>query len=243
MITLAFRSTLFAAALSLAACEEGGPSLVPDAQVEAMGLQEWQQIRANVPASRNAADQQRLTRVTRRLLAAAGESTGDWEWQVFENPQPNAFALPGKRIGVFSGMMRIAETDAQLATVVAHEIGHLQANHGSERVSAQAASQIGLQVLDAALGAGEIAGRDQIGAALGMGVEYGVLLPYSRRNELEADRLGIELMADAGYDPRAALEFWQAMKRASGNRGPEFLATHPAPDNRIAQIEEIIAAQ
>ena len=240
MIRLALRSTLFAAALSLAACDES-PSLVPDAQIEAMGLQEWQQIRANVPASRNAAYQQRMNRVTRKLLAAAGEDPSDWGWQVFENPEPNAFALPGKRIGIFTGMMRIADTDAKLATVVAHEIGHLQADHAAERVSAQAASQIGLQVLDAALGAGEVVGREQIGAALGAGVQYGVLLPYSRRNELEADRLGIELMAKAGYNPRAALAFWEGMKRASANRGPEFLATHPAPDNRIAQIEEIIA--
>ncbi|MBS1301967.1 M48 family metallopeptidase [Loktanella sp. SALINAS62] len=234
-------STMLAAMLGLSACDDA-PTLVSDTQVAQMGLQEWEQITSSMPASTNAEYQRRLDRVTRRLLNAAGENPADWRWQVFQSGQPNAFALPGNRIGVFSGMMQIANTDAQLAAVVGHEIGHLQANHSAERVSAQIASELGLSVLDAALGAGEVVGREQIGSALGMGLNYGVLLPYSRRNELEADRLGIELMNQAGYDPNAALRFWESMARANANRGPAFLTTHPAPESRIAQIEEIIAA-
>ncbi|KQI69845.1 hypothetical protein AN189_00020 [Loktanella sp. 3ANDIMAR09] len=241
MRSMTIRSTIFAsiAALGLAACDDG-PTLVSEQQVAQMGLQEWNAIQQQVPVSNNAAYQNRLDRVTRRLLDAAGENPASWRWQVFQNPEPNAFALPGNRIGVFSGMMQIASTDAELAAVVGHEIAHLQANHGAERVSAQMASEIGLSVLDAALGAREVAGREQIGSALGMGVQYGVLLPYSRRNELEADRLGIALMDAAGYDPRAALTFWEKMSRAS-SRSPEFLTTHPAPNTRIQQIEAIIA--
>ena len=239
MIRHTLSALALASILGLAACDEA-PTIVPEGQITQMGLQEWSNIRQQVPASRSRAEQERLTRVTTRLLRAAGENPSDWQWQVFQDPQPNAFALPGNRIGVFSGMMQIASTDAQLATVVAHEIGHLQANHGSERVQQQAASQLGLSLIDAALGAGDIAGREMIGSALGMGVQYGVLLPYSRNNELEADRLGIELMAAAGYNPNAALNFWKKMSQVSGGQGPEFLQTHPAAGNRVAQIEQII---
>lgn len=159
---------------------------------------------------------------------------------MFEGEEVNAFALPGKKIGVYEGMMRTARGDDALATVIAHEVAHNVAAHPAERLSSQVAAEAGLNIAGALLGSAGIAQSRAIAGILGAGVQYGVLLPYSRNQELEADRLGLRYMAQAGYDPRAAIAFWQDMQRAGGPRPPTFLSTHPAPDQRIEQIQALI---
>jgi predicted Zn-dependent protease len=209
--------------------------------VEEMGLRAWQDMRRAVPPSRNAAAMQTAERVAARLLAAAGEKRGEWELVVFANPAVNAFTHPGRKIGVFEGMFRVAQNDDQLAAVVGHEIGHLQADHGRERMNAQVAKGWGLQIVALLLNLSGVNYGPEIAAALGLGVEYGLVLPYSRRQEFDADRLGLRLTAEAGFRPEEAITLWQRMDAAAGPRLPQFLATHPAPEARIQAIREILA--
>jgi len=151
----------------------------------------------------------------------------------------NAFALPGGKVGVYTGMFPVAQTTEGLAVVMAHEVGHVLARHGSERMSQALATQVGGSVLGVALGGGP--STQAILTAYGLGAQLGVLLPYSRTQETEADRIGLLLMAEAGYDPRAAVRFWQRMG-ASGDRKqpPEFLSTHPGHETRIAEIQRYL---
>jgi predicted Zn-dependent protease len=214
--------------------------LVSDAETEAMGLEAWQALLAETPVSRDPSLQAALDEVAGQLLAAAGEDPGAWEAVVFAGPEVNAFALPGNKIGVYEGMFATAENPDQLAAVVGHEIGHLLADHSQERMTAQIAKNLGLRFITVLLRLGEVQFAEDIAAALGLGAEFGLMLPYSRGHELEADRLGLELMAAAGYDPAAAVELWRRMQAASGQRTPGFLSTHPTPDARIEAIEEIL---
>ncbi|MEM0936619.1 MAG: M48 family metallopeptidase [Pseudomonadota bacterium] len=229
--------------LSLAGCvtTEGGsaPSLISDAEVERAALRSWAQIRAQTPASRNASHIAQARAVSNRLLGAAGERPDAWEVQVFAGSEINAFALPGRKIGIYDGLFRVADTPDQLATVVGHEIGHVQARHGEERINTQAATGLGLDLLGAVLQAGNVSGGADIAAALGVGAEFGILRPYSRRQELEADALGLRLMDRAGYNPRQAITLWQDMQ-AVGGTPPELISTHPAPTTRIAEMQGLV---
>jgi predicted Zn-dependent protease len=213
-----------------------GLGLVSAKQVEQLGVQSWEQIRAEVPVSKNTTYQRALQQVSTNILAAIGENPANWEAVVFESPEANAFALPGNKIGVYEGMFAIATNVDELAAVVGHEIGHNQAEHARERLSSAAATQTGTQILSAVLQIGNIGYANEIAGLLGAGVEYGLILPYSRNQELEADSIGLINMAQAGYDPRAAIKLWQNMQ-AAGERAPEFLSTHPAPESRIAALE------
>jgi predicted Zn-dependent protease len=154
-----------------------------------------------VPVSQDGPRQRVVRDVADRLLRANGLDPSTWQIALFASPQVNAFALPGGRIGVFEGMFRVIENPDQLATVIGHEIGHVVAHHGQARMNAEAWRHLGLQVINIALGLSHVRYHNEIAAALGLGAEYGLLLPYSRRQELQADRLGLFTMATAGYDP------------------------------------------
>lgn len=225
----------------VAGCDETGIglNLVPEEQVRQLSLESWQRIKADTRRSDNARYQQIADRVAADILRAGGEDPGAWEVVVFEGEEANAFALPGGKIGVFEGMFRYAENEDQLAAVIGHEIGHNQAEHAHERLSTQAATDVGLQLISTALQLGNIGYANEIAALLGAGAQYGVILPYGRSQELEADKIGLRNMAQAGYDPRASIELWQNMKRA-GATPPGFLSTHPAPDARIEALRELM---
>lgn len=222
----------------LAGCDD--VDLVSDETVEAMGLEAWADIRQSSPAVADSDLQGALTQVSTRLLRAANEVPDAWEVLVFSGPEINAFALPGRKIGVYEGMFQVVANEDQLAAIVGHEIGHLQAEHSQERMNAQVARGWGMRALSLVLQLGEVEYAAEIAAALGVGVEYGLVLPYSRRQELEADRLGLLTMAGAGFRPEEAVTLWQRMDAAIGDRAPEFLATHPAPQSRIAEIEAML---
>jgi predicted Zn-dependent protease len=213
-----------------------GLGLVSAEEAQQLGVQSWEQIRSEVPVSKNATYQRALQQVSTNILTAIGENPANWEAVVFESKEANAFALPGNKIGVYEGMFAIATDVNELAAVVGHEIGHNQAEHARERLSSAAATQTGVQLLGAALQIGNIGYASEIAGLLGAGVQYGLILPYSRNQELEADSIGLINMAKAGYDPRAAIKLWQNMQ-AAGERAPEFLSTHPAPESRIAALE------
>ncbi|WP_404380274.1 M48 family metallopeptidase [Caenispirillum salinarum] len=215
-----------------------GLNLVPEEQVRQMGQQTWAQIRSETPVSNNQTYQRAAQQVSYRLLRAGGMNPQAWEVVVFQGDEANAFALPNGKIGVYEGMFGMAENEAQLAAVIAHEIAHNEENHAAERVNTQAATSAGVQIASAAAG---IAGIDAQTAAalLGAGAQYGLNMPYSRNQELEADRLGLNMMARAGYDPRAAVELWQRMAQRGGGP-PAFLSTHPAPQQRIEQLQQMM---
>lgn len=214
---------------------------VSDETVSRLGVESWQRIRQQVRPSGNAELQGVLERIGTRLLRATGADPRDWEMVVFASPDVNAFALPGNKIGVFEGMFRVAGSADQLAAVVGHEIGHLQAQHSAERLGAEVMKEWGLRLVSVALNIGDIAYANQIAALLGIGAEFGLVLPYSRFQELEADRLGLVTMAEAGFNAREAVTLWERMDRAAGGqRTPGFLSTHPVPDARIAAIKEML---
>lgn len=230
-----------AAALPLlSGCDDPPVDLVSDETMERLGLETWEEIRAQSRVAGDRDLQAEVDRVSGRLLAAAGERPSDWEVVVFARPEVNAFALPGRKIGIFDGMFRVIGSPGQLAAVVGHEIGHLQAEHGQQRVNAQLSAEWGMSLVSLLLRLGDVEYAAEIAAALGLGVEYGLLLPYSRDHELEADRLGLFTMAEAGYAPEEAVALWRGMDAAAETRLPQFLATHPAPAARIEAIEAML---
>lgn len=222
----------------------GGDFILVSPQQEAeLGQQTWSKIRAERAASGNAEMKQRLSQVAGRLVSATGGNPAEWEFVVFQGQEKNAFAVPGNKVGVYEGMFSVVGSDAQLAAVVGHEISHVHARHGARRVSRSMAAEIGMQALMAAMQAGDVAATDQIAGLLGAGVQYGVILPYSRDQELEADRLGVQAMARAGYDPQEAVHFWEAMAQAEGRgASPEFMSTHPADSTRIQALQAELPA-
>ena len=159
----------------------------------------------------------------------------DWEVTVFEEESPNAFALPGGKIGVHTGLFKAAENQHQLAAVIGHEVGHVMAQHGNERVSTQMATQTSLQVI-AAVASGVSKEKQQILGLLGLGAQFGIVLPLSRKHESEADEIGLGLMARAGFDPRESVTLWENMGKMGGKKPPEFLSTHPSGAHRIRDL-------
>jgi predicted Zn-dependent protease len=172
-----------------------------------------------------------------RELPASGQATG-WESAVFVDKEPNAFALPGGKVGVYTGIFTVAKNQDQLAAVIAHEIGHVVSRHHDERITRQAGASGALQVLGAVLGSryGEGAANAAVQGG-GILAQTGFLLPGSREQESEADVVGQQLMAKAGFDPRAAVTLWQNMMAAGGSRPPQWLSTHPDPQSRIGELQ------
>lgn len=213
--------------------------LVDEVQLSEMGGAAWRDIRQQERVSRSPQLNRRIEEIGSRIVRAAGlEERYDWEYAVFENEQANAFALPGGKIGVNTGLIELARSDDEIAAVVGHEVAHVTSRHSAERVSQSMLSEVGVSLAQMGLGGGEAAA-----ALLGAGVQYGVLLPYSRKQEYEADRLGLHYAAAAGYDPRAALTFWQSMAEQKQQGQPaEFLSTHPADANRIAALQQELRA-
>lgn len=213
--------------------------LFPEAQVARMGETAYTQMRQKEPIVENSPLSRYVTCVANAVTAVvpAPEGGGNWEVTVFQGNDINAFALPGGKIGVYAGLLQAAQTPAQLAAVIGHEIAHVQAHHANARLSAQYATETGLALIQA-LGEGTAAEGRQAMALLGLGVQVGVLLPFSRSQETEADILGLRYMAQAGFDPNAAVTLWQNMARLSGPRPPALLSTHPAGEQRIRTLSE-----
>lgn len=216
--------------------------VVPDATVERLGLETWSAMQRRMRPSADRSAQARVRRIADRLLLADGQDPRAWDVQVFAEPGVNAFVLPGRKIGVLEGMVDLAETDDELAAVIGHEIGHLAADHVQERLTGEVAQNVVLRFVAWLLAANEVAFSQEIAAALGAGAEFGLARPYGRAQELEADRIGLFLMAKAGYDPEAAVTLWTRMDAIGGGRFPAILSTHPAPRTRIEEIRELIPA-
>ncbi len=182
----------------------------------------------------------RLTRIVERvgwrIARASNQPNFEWEFKLIDDPDVvNAFCLPGGKVAVYSGILPVAETEAGLAVVLGHEVAHATARHGAERMSQQLGANLVLEAANAGLKNNK--NRDLIMAGLGVGATVGVLLPYSRTHESEADEIGLIYMSKAGYDPREAPRFWERMNSmAKGGRPPELLSTHPSPEKRSSNL-------
>jgi metalloendopeptidase OMA1, mitochondrial len=211
--------------------------LVSASEEAQMGVQSFKEIVGKASLSTEPQVNALVQRVGGRI-AAVTDLKDQWEFRVIQDDkQANAFALPGNKVAVYTGILPITRDEPGLAAVLAHEIGHVLARHGGERLSQQMGVQTVTEVL-AGMASSNPATVQLVSAALGAGASVGVLLPWGRAQESEADHLGLILMAKAGYDPRAALDLWKRMAEASkGQRPPEFLSTHPSEATRIQQIQ------
>lgn len=204
-----------------------------EAEMAAQGERSYRQIQQEVPISTNTSEINYVQCVTDYVIEALDprvESRNQWEVTLFSENQANAFALPGGKIGVYAGLLDVAINQHQLAAVIAHEVGHVIANHSNERASQNAIRDVGVavaRILDV---------DDTTLEAIDMGARYGFFLPFNRTQESEADSIGIILMAEAGFDPEQSVELWLRMNSNSGPRPPEFISTHPAPETRIADL-------
>lgn len=212
--------------------------IVPEGQMTVMGAEAFQQLKTQQKLNTDPRTNQYVKCIAREITSELGsdEAPDNWEVVVFEDSSPNAFALPGGKIGVHTGMLKVAESPAQLAAVIGHEVGHVLARHGAERVSENFATQGGLAAINLILSQrGE--NYDLLMGALGLGAQFGVLLPHSRTQESEADTIGLDLMAKAGFDPRQSVALWRNMEKAGGGQPPEFLSTHPSHGTRIENLQ------
>lgn len=210
-----------------------------------LGLQSYDQILSESKTVDSGPDYELVSRVKQRLAAATGPSAKhfDWEVSLVRNPQVNAFCLPGGKIVVYTGILPVAKTEAGLAAVMGHEMAHATLRHGSERLFQKKATQTLMTGLQTSVGDLSYEQQRAVMGAIGAGARYGVLLPFSRDHESEADKIGLRYMARAGYDPAEAIAFWQRMNHVAGSGGgkpPEFMSTHPSDTTRIAQLRQLL---
>lgn len=216
--------------------------LVPDDQVNEMGVAAFNEFKQKGTLDKDPAKLRYVRCISDAITATlAPPDDKGWEVAVFKDDTANAFALPGKKIGVHTGIMKVANTPDQLAAVIGHEIGHVMAKHSAERLSIQTVTATGSQLVGAVLATQGEGEQALIMGVMGLGLQYGVTLPYSRTHESEADYVGVVLMAQAGFDPRASVTLWQNMRAASQGSPPEFMSTHPSPDTRIDQLQSMMS--
>lgn len=245
--------------VTLAACSKNSITgrnqlaLLPESELRSMAASEYQQFLSQnkVVSASGSKDAEMVRRVGTRLVAAinkyyatkglANELEGyKWEYNLVQSDDVNAWAMPGGKIVVYTGLLPVTQNEAALAVVLGHEITHALAHHGNERMSQQMVAQ-GIGVVGGVLTSGNSQVSNIFNNIYGPGATVGVLLPNSRKQELESDRYGLIFTAMAGYNPREAVPLWERMKAMSGsNKPPEFLSTHPAEDTRIQKLQEMM---
>ncbi|WP_395377649.1 M48 family metallopeptidase [Marinicella sp. W31] len=247
--------TLLVLTLSACATSPLGRSqmiLIGDAQMNEMGVASFQKMKTGSKVSTSTRTKKYVECVSFAIIDQLPDNwkQNQWEVVVFDDDSANAFALPGGKIGVHTGLLKVAKNQDQLATVLGHEVAHVLSRHGAERVSQQFVAQTGMQFAEAYTNSQVSNNTKQklIMTGLGLGAQLGVLLPFSRTHETEADLFGLDLMAAAGFDPQQSVPLWQNMDAASGGkRPPQFLSTHPEPSNRIknlsARMERAVSIQ
>lgn len=237
-------TTALCAALVIAACQTVAYTnrsqfmLMSESEERKVGEEAYREFLKTAPRSEDPAHLAVVTRVGERIARAAARPDYAWEFTVVKNDKiVNAFALPGGKIAVYTGLFSVAKDEAGLAAIVGHEVAHALARHGAERMSQGKLAQTGQTVLNVVLGGKSQVTQQIAQQAYGIGVGVGVMLPFSRSHESEADHIGIILAAKAGYDPHAAVAVWQRMEQLGGRAPSEFLSTHPSHGTRIKQIE------
>ena len=239
-----FKVSLLSTSLVLAACVTSSPTgrnqvlLFDGSEMSQLGVQSFEEMKRTQTINQDPKINAYVQCVSTSITSTLGKQSGfeEWEVVVFDSEQVNAFALPGGKIGVYTGLLKVAKNEDQLATVIGHEIAHVQANHSNERLSTSKLAGYGTQLGQVALQSTEY---QEIGmTALGLGVQYGVIMPYGRAQESESDILGLHLMHNAGFDAKQSIELWKNMAIAAGGNEPlEFLSTHPSNENRINNLQ------
>lgn len=224
-------------------------NLIPASEMNSLSFQQYNDFLKTNKLSTNKKDAEMVKRVGQRIQKAvetyfaqnnlSKELEGyNWEFNLVESPDVNAWCMPGGKVVVYTGILPITKDETGLAVVMGHEIAHAVAQHGAERMSQGLLQQLGGAALSVALKDEPETTRNLFGAAYGIGTEVGIMLPFSRTHESEADHLGLIFMSMAGYDPNAAVDFWTRMASQSGSKPPEFLSTHPSDETRIADIKK-----
>lgn len=206
-------------------------------QEAALGLQSYREILSDARVVGGGAELEAIREIGRRLAAVSEDPGFEWEFNLIDSEQANAFALPGGKVAVYAGLLPIAGNADGLAVVMGHEIAHAIARHGAERMAHQKLTQFGSMAVGVAVAEMDLQTQQMVMGALGVGAQYGVLLPFSREHESEADRMGLIYAARACFDPREAPALWERMAAAAGGRAPaEFMSTHPSHDTRIDNL-------
>lgn len=223
--------------------------LVSDQEIISSSLTQYNAYMKKAPRSASGSSSAMVTRVGKRIALATEEylrnnglsseiSNFAWEFNLVKDNQVNAFCMPGGKIVVYEGLLRLVNSDDELAVVIGHEVAHAVAKHSNERISQQMLAQYGAQILNLSLDSKGPLIQSLAGQVYGLGAQYGVMLPFSRKHELEADHMGLILMTIAGYKPEAAIDFWQKMAANSGEKPAELLSTHPSDERRINDIRK-----
>ena len=243
--------------LMVAACKtnpftgEKNLNFIPNSQIFPAAFQQYNQVLSENKVVTGTADARMINNVGQKIATAAerflnangyqGYLDGyEWEYHLIQDDQVNAWAMPGGKIAFYTGIMPIAQDEAGVAAIMAHEVAHALADHGAQRMSAAQLQQVGGAVVGAAVGGKSESTQQIISQAYGLGTQVGVMLPFSRSHESEADRIGLTLMALAGYEPMEAADLWRRMqaREGGGQAPPEFLSTHPSSETRIRNIEK-----
>jgi len=181
-----------------------------------------------------------VQRLGKRISIAANRPDYRWEFKLIDSPEANAFCLPGGKVVVYTGILKMAQNEAALAAVIGHEVAHATARHGGQRITAVLGAQLGMAAISELMGGESTHEKKLLLAALGLGANVGVVLPFSRSNEREADEMGLIYMARAGYDPREAPRFWERFGKSNDSSVPTFLSTHPASSDRKVALEALL---
>ncbi len=244
---------LFIGCATVPLTERQSLNLLPHSQMLTLSLDQYGQVLGQSKLSRDNRKVSMVRRVGRRIARAAEkffrlngmeDHINDYKWEfnlIEDNKMVNAWCMPGGKVAVYTGILPYTRNETGLAVVMGHEVAHAIARHGNERMSQTLLVNMGGMALSVALAEKPALTRQLSMAAFGLGANVGILLPYSRTHESEADRIGLTLMSMAGYDPREAVPFWQRMNKKAGARPPEFLSTHPAPETRIGDIRTYIS--
>ncbi|MBW0177406.1 M48 family metallopeptidase [Sediminibacterium sp.] len=254
IICLLLLSTVFAACHRNSITGRNQLSLLPDSEVQAMAFNEYKEFISTNPVVKPAGnnDAAMVQRAGERIIASIKKYYTEkgyskdienfaWEVNLVNNKEPNAWCMPGGKIVVYTGLLPLTQNEAALAVVMGHEVAHALARHGNERMSQGLLQQLGGVALSVAIADKPKETQNLFMTSYGIGSNVGVILPFSRKNELEADKLGLMFSSLAGYDPREAIPFWQRMAKAGGgNKPPEFLSTHPADATRITELQKVM---
>ncbi|PXW87759.1 peptidase M48-like protein [Nitrosomonas sp. Nm84] len=234
-LILALLMIIFLAACATTPTGRSQLVFMPDSELDAMGLQAFSSMKNEKEISQNARESQFVRCVANAITHEVG---GNWEVVVFEDSTLNAFALPGSKIGVHTGLVDLVDNQDQLASVIGHEVGHVLARHSNERMSQKLGAQMGISLIAAVAAPQTPMGQTAL-SLLGVGTQYGLIMPFSRLHESEADTIGLELMAKAGFNPAESITLWQKMAQASqGEQPAEFLSTHPSHETRIDDLRK-----
>ena len=215
--------------------------LTTEEKENAMGLTAYQEVLKSEPITKNEKATEIVRRIGQRIAAIANRPDFEWEFNVIESETQNAFCLPGGKVAVYTGILPVCENEAGLAVVMSHEIAHAIARHGGERMTYQSAQNLGKSAVGYVMQKQDEQKQKIVLTAYGAASDYGVILPYSRKHEMEADQIGIMLMAKAGYDPSEAPVFWERFAGAKTGAAPmEWMSTHPSDARRSAALRELL---